>query len=168
MDVPLDRLEAMVNINVLGTIYTVRAGLAEMLPRRSGHVVVVSSGAGLRSFPEAAVYGATKAADRMFAEALRHELYGTGVDLTTVYPGEIKTDLHSHEIDRLPEWYRPGEALPADEMAAAIVKAVEDNQREVYLPPIVRLLRVMHGISPRLADRIMRVLRGASASRRVD
>ena len=40
----------------------------------TGHVVIVSSGAGHRSFPWAAVYGATKAAQRGFAEALRHEL----------------------------------------------------------------------------------------------
>jgi len=168
MQVPIEDAEAMVRINVLGTFYTVRAGLDHMLDRAEGHVVVVSSGAGLRSFPWAAVYGATKAADRMFAEALRHELSGTGVNLTTVYPGEIKTNLHTHEQDRLPDWYRPKDAIPAEEMSAAIIAGVEANKRSVYLPPLVKLLGIVHGISPRLADRMLRILRGGTAAPRQD
>ena len=84
----------MVRVNVLGTLYTVKAALLHMLDGARGHIVVISSGAGLRAFPWGAVYGATKAADKNFAEALRHELSGTGVSVTTVYPGEIATDIH--------------------------------------------------------------------------
>ena len=81
-----DQLQ-MSEVNWHGTLRTVHFGLPHLLDRANGHVVVVSSGAALRSFPWAAVYGGTKAAQRMFAEALRHELSGTGVSLTTVYPG---------------------------------------------------------------------------------
>ena len=98
----------MSEVNWHGTLRTVHFGLPHLLDRANGHVVVVSSGAALRSFPWAAVYGGTKAAQRMFAEALRHELSGTGVSLTTVYPGEIATHLHDHEKDRMPDWYRGG------------------------------------------------------------
>ena len=98
--------ERMTRVNWLGTLHTVRAALPGMLDRRRGHIVVVSSGAALRTFPEAAVYGATKAAQRGFSEALRHELHGTGVSLTTVYPGEIRSHLHDHERDSMPAWYR--------------------------------------------------------------
>ena len=70
--------------------------------------MIVSSGAGLRAFPWAAGYGATKAAQRGFAEALRHELSGSGVSVTTVFPGEIATALHDHEKDSLPDWYHGG------------------------------------------------------------
>ena len=55
-----DDVDAMVRTNVLGTINTVRAGLEPMLDRGRGHIVVVSSGAALRAFPWAAVYGATR------------------------------------------------------------------------------------------------------------
>jgi 3-oxoacyl-[acyl-carrier protein] reductase len=166
--VPLERAEEMTRINWLGTLYTVHAGLPLLLDRAEGHIVIVSSGAGLRSFPWAAVYGGTKAAQRMFAEGLRHELSGSGVGLTTVYPGEIKTDLHSHEKDRLPDWYRPADAVPAKEMAEAIIAGVEKDSRAVYHPPIVRLLRIVHGISPQLGDRMLRVLRGGTAAPRID
>jgi short-subunit dehydrogenase len=85
-DMPLSNIEELTRVNWMGTVHTVRATLPGMLERRRGQIAIVSSGAGLRSFPNAAVYGATKAAQRGFGEALRHELKGTGVGLTMVYP----------------------------------------------------------------------------------
>ena len=101
-ELPLERAEQMTQVNWLGTLYTVKAALPRMLERRRGHVVIVSSGGGVRGFPEAAVYNGTKAAQRGFAEALRLELAGSGVSVTTVYPGEIETSLHDHEWDGCP------------------------------------------------------------------
>lgn len=160
--------ERMTRVNWLGTVNTVQAALPRMLKRRRGHLVIVSSGAALRTFPEAAVYGATKAAQRGFAEALRHELHGTGVSVTVVYPGEIATHLHDHERDTMPAWYRKDQAAPAEPLAKRIVAAVEDDARAVYYPPMVRLLRIAHGISPRLGDLLMHRMRGASAAPRTD
>jgi short-subunit dehydrogenase len=166
---PLEHAEAMTRINWLGTLYTVHHALPHLLRAGRGHVVVVSSGAGLRSFPSAAVYGATKAAQRMFAEALRHELAGTGVSVTTVFPGEIATSLHDHEKDRMPPWYRGGpDAAPAAEMAAKILAGVEADARSVVHPPFVRLLGVLHNASPRASDALLRRLRGPTAAPRRD
>ena len=166
-DQPVEHIEEMTRVNWLGTVYTVKAGLPVLLRQGSGHVVVVSSGAGHRSFPQAAVYGATKAAQRMFAEALRHELNGTGVSVTTVFPGEIATSLHDHEKDRMPPWYKGGpDAAPARTMADRIIAGVEADARQVFHPPIVRLLGAVHGVSPAAADRLLRVLRGPSAAPR--
>lgn len=167
-DMDLEKIERMTRINWLGTVYTVAAALPPMLERRSGHLVVVSSGAGLRAFPEAAAYGATKAAQRGFAEALRHELSGTGVSLTTVYPGEFATTLHDHEKENLPQWYDGDGALPPERLAARVVRAVEEDKREVYAPALMRALRLAHGISPRAADIVVRRLRGESAAPRHD
>ena len=162
-------IDRMTQVNWLGTAYTVHAALPHLLDRAEGHIVVMSSGAAHRSFPWAAVYGATKAAQRMFGEALRHELSGTGVSLTLVYPGEIETALHDHERDRLPDWHRGGaRAARAEELAARVVAAVEADERAVYHPPAVRALGVLHGLSPRLSDRVLRSLRGGTAAPRVD
>jgi NADP-dependent 3-hydroxy acid dehydrogenase YdfG len=166
-DQDVEDAEEMVRVNVLGTIYTVKAGLEPMLDRASGHVVIVSSGAGLRAFPWAAVYGATKAADRGFAEALRHELSGTGVSVTTVFPGEVETHLHAHERDRLPDWRSNDDELPPERLADAILAAVEQDRRAVYEPRIVRLLG-LNGLAPRLTDRILAAIRGGSAAPRRD
>jgi 3-dehydrosphinganine reductase len=168
-DMDLALVERMTRVNWLGTVNVVAAALPGMLDRARGHIVVVSSGAGLRSFPSAAVYGATKSAQRGFAEALRHELSGTGVSLTVVYPGEVESHLHDHEQATMPDWYRGKQkAAPAEPLAKLIVDAVENDRRAVYYPPIVRLLRIAHGISPRLGDRILRTLRGGTAAPRTD
>jgi uncharacterized protein len=167
-DMDLDQIDRMTRINWVGTINTVAATLPGMLDRARGHIVVVSSGAGVRSFPWAAVYGATKSAQRGFAEALRHELSGSGVSVTTVFPGEIGTSLHAHEKDAMPDWYHGDEAAAsADRLAAAILRAVERDRRAVYYPPFVRLLG-LNGIAPRLSDAILRRLRGGTAAPRRD
>ena len=163
-ELDLDRAERMTRINFLGTLYTVKPALRGMIERGRGHVVVVSSGAGIRAFPGASVYGSTKAAQRGFAEALRHELDGTGVSVTTVYPGELATSLHDHEKATMPAWY--GNAKPADPIGPLVVRAVERDQREVFYPSNVRSLRVFQGLSPRLADALLRRLRGIPAAPR--
>ncbi len=160
-------MEEMVRVNVLGAVLTVKAGLDAMIERGRGHIVVVSSGAALRSFPGAAVYGGTKAADAGFAQALRHELSGTGISLTTVYPGEVATDLHAHQPERLPDWRRGDEALDPALVAAKTIAAVEADEPAVHVPSAVRLLG-LNGIAPRLVDRLVRRLRGPSAAPRRD
>jgi short-subunit dehydrogenase len=166
LDLDPELEDRMTRINWLGTLYTVRAALPQMVERGSGHVVVVSSGAALRTFPGAAVYGATKAAQRGFAEGLWHDLDGTGVGVTIVYPGEIETNLHDHQPDKLPAWRKGGHEADVDECAAAIVEGIEKDRRGVYFPREVRLLQTVHGISPRIADLFLRRLRGPDAAPR--
>ena len=163
---PLDEARQMNDVNWLGTIHTVWAALPRMLERGRGHIVVVSSGGGVRGFPSAAVYNGTKAAQRAFAEALRHELHGSGVSVTTVYPGEIETSLHDHELEHMPDWYRMDRRAPAGPLGEQVVAAVESDRRELFYPPIVRALRVVNGISPRLGDLMLRRILGRSVAPR--
>ena len=166
-DQPIEDAELMVRVNLLGTIYTVKAALPLMLDQAKGHVVVLSSGAGLRAFPWGAVYGATKAADKGFAEALRHELSGSGVSVTTVFPGEVRTDIHAGRRDRLPDWRSNDEELEPEVLAEAMLEAVEEDRRAVYLPAVVRVLG-LNGVAPRLTDRLLAAIRGGSAAPRRD
>jgi short-subunit dehydrogenase len=163
-EMPPDLIEELTRVNWLGTAYTVKAALPGMLERGRGHVVIVSSGAGIRSFPSAAVYGATKAAQRGFGEALRHELKGTGVGLTMVYPGQIRTSLHDHEKERMPDWYKLERGAAPEPLAEGLVEAVEKDRREVFYPSNVRLLRIVHGVRPALADALLRRIMHRSAA----
>jgi short-subunit dehydrogenase len=167
-ELSLDEAERMTQVNWLGTLYTVQPALPRMIERGTGTVVIVSSGAGIRAFPQASVYGGTKAAQLAWARALRHELAGTGVNVTVVMPGEVETHLHDHQRDELPEWRHDKYALPSRPLGEKIVKAVERDEPEVYYPGAVKALRVFHGLSPKLADRILRNMRGKAAAPRKD
>lgn len=165
----VQKIEDMTAVNWLGTVYTVKAALPYLLEQGRGHIVVMSSGAGLRGFPGAGAYSATKAAQRMFCEALRHELAGSGVSVTTVYPGEISTALHDHERGRMPEWYRGGSsAASPEELATRVITAIERDRRQLHYPASVKGMGILNGVSPRTADRMLRRLRGPSAAPRRD
>jgi short-subunit dehydrogenase len=158
--------ERMTRVNWLGTLNTARAVLPHLRAAGGGHLAIVSSGAGLRAFPQAAVYGATKAAQRAFAEALRHELAGSGVSVTTVFPGEIGSSLHDHEKATMPEWYHgDSRAAPAPALAQAVLAGIEADRRSVAYPREVRLL-ALNAVAPALVDRLLRRLRGASVAPR--
>ena len=158
--------ERMTRINWLGTLNTARAPLGHLRAGGGGQLAIVSSGSALRTFPEAAVYGATKAAQRGFAEALRHELAGSGVSVTTIYPGEIVSELHAHEKATMPAWYHGDErAAPASELAAAALRGIEADARAVAYPREVRLL-AWSAVAPRAVDALLRRLRGTSAAPR--
>lgn len=162
---PFDRVEQMVAVNVLGVMRTVHMVLPQMLERGRGHIAIVSSAAALRAFPSAAAYGGTKAAELGFASAIRHELSGTGISVTTVLPGEVETALHDHERDRMPAWYGTEGAISATDVAEALLAAVAADRREVSVPRKVRLLGI-NGLAPDLVDRILVRLRGGSAAPR--
>ena len=163
-DMPLADIEELTRVNWMGTVNTVRAALPGMLERRRGQIAIVSSGAGIRSFPNAAVYGATKSAQRGFGDALRHELKGSGVGVTMVYPGQIHSALHDHEKERMPAWYKPERTSQPEPLAEAIVAGVEKGSREVFYPRNVRLLRIVHGLRPGLADLMLRRIMDRSAA----
>ena len=134
-DVEIEKAEEMVRINVLGTLYTVEAARpadARRAPAATSWSSPPAPACG-RS-PGAPSTAATKAFDRGFAEALRHELSGTGVSVTTVFPGEVETALHDHQRDRLPDWRRDENTIPPAEVAADVVEAVEADRREVHSP----------------------------------
>jgi NADP-dependent 3-hydroxy acid dehydrogenase YdfG len=92
LDLPPDQLEEMVDVNVKGTLYTVRAALPHLLESGEADVVTVASEAGRRGLPFEAVYCASKFAQVGFTRALDHELRERGVRCTNVCPGGVATD----------------------------------------------------------------------------
>ena len=86
------------------------------------------------------------------------------MSVTTVFPGQIRTSLHEHEKERMPDWYRPERAVAPEKLAERVVEGVEKDRREVFYPPNVRLLRVVHGLNPGLADVMLRRIMDRSAS----
>jgi NADP-dependent 3-hydroxy acid dehydrogenase YdfG len=86
-----DDVEAMIDINLKGTLYTARFTLPHLIESK-GDFVSLASVAGLRAFPGEAVYNASKFGMLGFTRALDHELREVGVRVTNIAPGGIATD----------------------------------------------------------------------------
>jgi len=87
-----EHLEAMVDVNLKGTLYTAAATLPHLIAAGGGDFVSLASVAGLRAFPGEAVYNASKFGQLGFTRALDHELREHGVRATNVAPGGVATD----------------------------------------------------------------------------
>ena len=92
LDLPGDQLEEMIDVNVKGTLYAVRATLPHLLKSDAADIVTLASEAGRRGLPLEAVYCSSKFAQVGFTRALDHELREQGVRCSNVCPGGVATD----------------------------------------------------------------------------
>ena len=86
-----EQLEAMIDINLKGTLYTAAATLPHLIESGEGDFVSLASVAGLRALPGEAVYNASKFGQLGFTRALDHELRERGVRATCICPGGVQT-----------------------------------------------------------------------------
>ena len=87
-----DDLEAMIDVNLKGTLYTAAATLPHLIDSGEGDFVSLASVAGVRAFPGEAVYNASKFGQVGFTRALDHELREQGVRATNIAPGGVNTE----------------------------------------------------------------------------
>ncbi|MFN6487314.1 MULTISPECIES: SDR family oxidoreductase [unclassified Nostoc] len=91
LELPIEVFEQTMAINYFGTLYTIRAVLPAMIQRRRGHIVLISSGAGIIGIYGYTPYSPSKFAIRGLAESLRGELKPVGVRVSVVYPPDTET-----------------------------------------------------------------------------
>lgn len=146
---------AVVDTNLLGVVYTVRAFLPQMLDRGSGRLVLVSSVLGQLPAPRHAVYGATKFAVSGLAESLEYELQDRGVGVTLVEPGLVRTGFA--EISHTPpERFHQMPSQSADQVAARIIRAVERERRHLIADPASRWVIALRRHVPKIARVVFR------------
>ena len=153
IDLPLRDLRYTVDVNFFGAVACVQAVLPGMIERRSGHLVFVSSVAGQRAFPVIGGYAASKWALEAVIESLRHELWPTGIRISTVRPGPVDTGFERTTVGsaRRPGRWRPF-SLTADQTAAVILRAIARNQREIVVSwPYRWILLVLALVHPYLS-----------------
>ena len=131
----------MVNVNLLGVMYSFEAALAVMIPRGKGQLVAVSSIAGYNGLPGVSAYSATKAAVQKYCESLHLDLRQFNIAVTTICPGFVETPLTSTNTHTMPF------IMKAPKAAKLIVKAIE-RKKMIYAFPfffasIVRLISML-------------------------
>ena len=120
LETPIEHVEEMVDVNLKGTIYAVRACLPHLYERGEGDVVAVASEAGRRGLPGEAVYCASKFGQVGLIRALDHEAREHGVRCTNVCPGGVATDFALAEGYGRPESVLGG-MMSADDVAEVVV-----------------------------------------------
>ena len=153
-----------IEINLLGVTTGTRLALGRMRPRGRGHIVNVASAAGRVAVPGEAVYTATKHAVVGFGEALRVELRGTGIEVSTIMPSLAATELASG--------MRPPRFVPMvkpEQVANAIAKVLERPKLEVIVPawttPLVRMTLML---PPELRDKVRDFFRIGEIGTQID
>jgi 3-dehydrosphinganine reductase len=125
---PLDAFRRSLEVNVLGTVYVVRAALPAMRARGGGRIVMIASGAALVGLYGYTAYSPAKFAVRGLAEALRCELQPEGIGVSVVYPPDTDTPQLREEMALRPEATRrlaaAGSVKSAEQVAASIWRGV--------------------------------------------
>jgi short-subunit dehydrogenase len=159
----------LVDINFWGVVYGTRLFLPLLRESRHGHIVNISSILGIVAVAGQSAYAASKFAVRGFSEAVRHELADSGIRVTTVHPGGVRTNIARHA--RLPAksdaarreqtvkgFDRVARTTP-DQAAARIVRAIKRNQQRVIIGPDAWIMVALRWLMPvnywRVVDRLL-------------
>lgn len=136
--------DEMIDTNVKGLLYVTRAVVPGMVVRGRGHVINLGSTAGELTYPNGAVYCATKAAERAINDGLRQDVLGTPVRVTSVDPGMVETDfslVRFHgDSERAAKVYKGVQPLTARDVAETIIWAASRpahvNIARVLMTPV--------------------------------
>jgi 3-oxoacyl-[acyl-carrier protein] reductase len=120
LEMPADQMEEILDVNVKGTFYTLRAALPHLLRSEAADVVTVASEAGRRGLPLEATYCASKFAQVGLTRALDHELRPQGVRCTNVCPGGVATDFAMGR-GRTADMPELGGMMSAEDVAEVVV-----------------------------------------------
>lgn len=163
LDATPEELERLININLWGVIYGIRAFAPHMLERGSGHIVNTASSAGLVPVPGLAAYTATKHAVLGLGQALRAEYRHRGVGVSTICPGLIRTNIardgimydtpkasRDETVGLLDRWGHPPELV-----AKKVISAVKRNRGIVPVGFEAWLGWYILRLSPALASLIL-------------
>lgn len=146
----------VVETNLLGTMHGAQAALPHFRERGGGVLINISSGFGLVGSPYQGAYTAAKFGQRGLSQALRGEALGTDIHVCTIMPGAVDTPIYRHAGNYTGRTAGPyGLIIPPEKIARAIVSCAERPRREVVVGNAVRMLELMHALSPALYDRII-------------
>lgn len=154
-DLTLDLVKRVMDVNFFGLVYLTKAFLPLLLERPEAHIVNISSMGGFLPVPGQSIYGASKAAVKLFSEGLYAELKDTTVTISTVFPGAIATNITANSgVDM--SGMRGGKssgmtALPAKEAAAIILAGMESDRFHILVGSDSKFLYFLSRLAPEYA-----------------
>jgi short-subunit dehydrogenase len=161
-----EQVDRMLEVNLRAPIALAHALVPRMIARRSGHLVFISSLSGKVASPASSIYSATKFGLRGFALGLREDLHRHGVGVSVVLPGFIRdAGMFADAKITLPRGV--GTRSP-EEVAAAVVGAIERNRAEVEVAPLgLRFGANFAAVAPATAASVSRKMGGSEIATRL-
>jgi uncharacterized protein len=159
LELSQEQIDRMLEVNLRAPVALARAFAPEMVRRRRGHMVFISSLAGKVASPASSIYSATKFGLRGFALGLRQDLQADGVGVSVVLPGFIReAGMFADAKIELPRGV--GTRSPQD-VASAVLQAVERDRAEIEVAPAgLRVGAAFAALAPQLAATVSRRLGG--------
>jgi short-subunit dehydrogenase len=155
---PERHIETLVRVNLTGTMLVTHAVLPSMLKRRAGHIINMSSVAGLIASPLITPYAASKYGVRAFTDALRREVSAFGIKVSGVYPGPATTEFGNH-LDRAStrgKVRRPVFVhMSSHYVARQIVEIAKRPRRSLVIPWWFRVVTTFDTLFPVAVDWIL-------------
>jgi short-subunit dehydrogenase len=149
-----EQVKQTIDVNVTGAAATLCAVLPQMVERKRGHVVGVASLAAYRGLGRNAAYSASKAYLSTFMESLRVDLRGSGVNVTCIYPGFVKSEMTAQNKFTMPF------LLETEEAVELMGKAILRGETQYAFPwQMARLMGLVRTLPNALFDAAMRKVR---------
>lgn len=159
LDYPM--IERVMNVDFYGTLYMTKAFLPHLLARPEAHIANVSSMGGFLPVPGQTIYGAAKAAVKLFTEGLHSELLNTNVRVTIIFPGAIGTNIavnsgvgNSLNIDEQMAG-RSIKMTAPDKAAQIIVDGIERNRYRIMVGSDARMMDLLYRLNPERAAKLI-------------
>jgi len=161
VDRTLDEINQVVTLNLLAPMHLCRLVLPAMLERGSGHIVNVSSMAGVFAPPGLASYAASKAGLAHFTAGLRADLRDQPIDLTTVVLASVKTDMDDRAksygpLRSLSEAANGRDVTSMEDFLDAVIDGIRSNRAEVRVPRLMAPLAMLTMAPRRLGSLLFR------------
>jgi uncharacterized protein len=151
-DIDADRLEELLRVNYLGSVWCVRSLLPALEAANGADVVNIVSVAGTVAFPPSGPYSASKHAQLAFSRAITAELRPRGIRVHTVNPGFVETEGFPQRSLTGSPLLRHAVAAP-DDVATHVIGVLDRNRRETFVPSWYRIAMVAQGLAPSLVAR---------------
>lgn len=153
---PVDAMRRLFDVNYFGMVNGCKAVLPYMLERGRGQIINTGSQAGKMAYRFAGTYCASKFAMTAFTDALRQELYGTGVKVSLVMPNSTDTPLFHYAANYAGREIKPMDPISsAEDVAKVFIELAATKERESYVTSFPRVLAAMHAVAPDLHDRLV-------------
>lgn len=158
-ELTMEQADHVMRVNFTGPLMLTKAFLPGLLSRPEAHILNVASMGAYAPVPGQSVYGASKAAIKLFTEGLRSELMSTKVGVTVVFPGAIETNIAVNSGMAMPADAGANEnkfkTTPAPVAAKAMVDAIENNSPRICIGQDAKAMDFMTRLNPVWAAKVI-------------